>query len=191
MGLDIQKYRVVKHSDKPLENGHTFTLLVDNTNRNKQSFFQHFADYAYTVHTDYIDIGPWFESKGLRFEDYRFCSTRFCNHRQDTAFDYELIADPSVTITAYQIELPEIVVEETAIDVEKVPGYQRKQMSTEFYSDYLQGCWYVADASGDEDDGIIFAYTQELLDRAKAYADPDAPIHQWQLAANEFVEFNA
>jgi hypothetical protein len=164
---------------------------LDNTNRNRQAFFQHFADYAYTVQTEYIDVGPWFEGKGLRFEDYRNTCIRHCKYRDDTAFDYELISDPSVEITAYQNELPRIVVEETALDVESVPGYQRKQMSTEFYSDYLQGCWYVAAASGIEDDGIIFAFTNKLLDQAKAYADPGAPIHQWQLAADEFVEFNA
>jgi hypothetical protein len=191
MGLDIQKYRVVKPGQNPEPNSHTFKLAVDTTNRNELAFFQHFRDLTYTVQSGYIDFEPWFDSKGLRFEDYRLCAIRYDEHRNDTAFDYVLIADPSVEITAYQDELPEVIAEETALDVVSVPGYQRKQMSTEFYSDYLQGCWYVADASGDADDGIRFAYTQELLDRAKAYADPDAPIRQWQLNADEFVEFNA
>jgi hypothetical protein len=191
MGLDIQKYRVVKHTVQPNKDVHTFKLTLDTTNRNELAFFQHFRDYTYTVQTDYIDVGPWFEGKGLRFEDYRLRAIRYDEHRNDTASDYELIADPSVKITAYNIELPLIVVEETALDVVNVPGYQRKQMSTEFYSDYLQGCWYVADASGDKDNGIIFAYTKELLDQAKTYADPNAPIHSWSLGKLEFVEFDA
>lgn len=186
MGLDIYKYRVVKKgtlgSDKQ---------IFDDSTKNEIAFFEHFKDFVVYEDIEYYDWEKTFESLGYDENNYEWIYQRYNDEKEDTEFGYkEIGTDKEISIFNSQC-IP--VIRSTPVLYIKNDNdfYQRKQMSTEFYSHYLGGCWYVAESAIPLDEGIRFAFTQELVDRAKEYADDGSPIKDLVLGENEFIYFCA
>lgn len=198
MGLDIIKHRVVA---KDTEGASQILLPIDNPTPNQIALFEHFSDFVSEEIVEYYDWVATFKSLGLDANQYALRSERYDDHLDEWVstfhhkdYQYEDTdknpPNSEITIALKDAHLSH---EPTKIlYVVNVPGhYQRKGMSVEFYSHYYGGCWYVADSAIPEEEGIMYAYTQEMLDRAKGYADQGEPILNWVLEEDEFVYFSA
>lgn len=191
MGLDIYKYRVVKADEDEKENFHKFTFDLETTNKNMVALFEHFKDFVVEEVIEYYDWEKTFESLGLNHENYQWTYQRFNDEKQEWEFGYKETGTEN-EISILNSQCFSIKKKTPVLYVDNVYGfYQRKQMSVEFYSHYYGGCWYVSDSAIPEDEGIRFAFTNELLDKAKLYAEIGSPITHWTLEKDEFVEFNA
>jgi hypothetical protein len=204
MGLDIYKYEIINPSGKQkdyLERQNYFILKKTETNKNMISFFKNFKKFVVKKEGDYIDWKKSFENIGLNYSDYELRCTSHkgyefvkkgssyvlnifddedLNNQNDPA-DYVLFNDEMLSVFKETVK---------TIYTEQI-GYQRKGMKKEFYSDYLSGCWYVAESNISEDNGVYFAYNKTLLDKAKKFAENETSIKNWTLKDNECVYFSA
>jgi hypothetical protein len=178
MGLDITLYRVTKDTD-----AQKFVLYPDDTNQSKLALFEKFKDFVVDATEHQTDIQKTFDLLGLDYKKYIF--------REVYADEVSFVDKDS----GEELRIPCANLVEVEVPVKKLfvaqEAYQRKGMRKEFYTEIIAGCWYVDENSSlADDESMDFALTQEDLDRAKTYADEDAPIHQWMLDEETFVEFN-
>jgi hypothetical protein len=191
MGLDIYKCRVVKVDESEKQNFHKFILDSDTTNKNKIALFEHFKDFVVEEDIEYYDWEKVFENLGLNYGNFFWTYQRFNDEKQEWEFGFKETGTEN-EISILDSQCLSVKKKAPVLYVDTVYGfYQRKQMSMEFYSNYYGGCWYVCDSAIPEDEGIRFAFTNELLDIAKLYAEIGSPITHWTLEKDEFVEFNA
>lgn len=209
MGLDIYKYKIVDVSMMTLEEKDkysSFKLEKDETNKNTIAFFETFKHFSIKEEQEYIHWVKTFEAIGLKYGDYEWRSTSNKGYEfvkkgsnyvinifddEDEAIKNQILTDPFEYVVIND-EMLITYFESVDVIYAEENNYQRKGMDKSFYSDYLSGCWYVAESNINEDDGIFFAFTKELLDKAKNYSyDCDeTPITKWELEENEFVFFS-
>lgn len=181
MGLDIYKYKATKDTSNDSEK---YILDPTETNKSMINLFNKFSDYVIEEDIDFYDWMQSFIKKGLNEEDYDFHGTDFetyeFKHKQNGA----IIEIPYNEIVLQKIKTKVIYCQEVA--------YQRKGVTLDFYDKFYGNCWYITNKSEvSEDDQQLFVFNNEVLNEAKKYAEPDAPIQRWCLADDEFVYFSA
>lgn len=187
MGLDIYKYRVVK-SGTPESRKQIFD---EDPTKNEVAFFEHFKDFIVYDDIEYYNWEKTFESLGYDHTKYTWSYQKYNDEKDDVEYGYDEIGTEN-TISIFHSQCISLTKSMPVLYIEDVPEfYQRKGMSDEFYSDYYGGCWYVAESAIPPDEGISFAFTQELVDKAKEYADDESPIKNCILGENEFIYFSA
>ena len=187
MGLDIYKYRVV---DKGTHGAHIH-IFSDDT-KNEVAFFEYFKDFVTYEDIEFYDWEKTFESLGYDQNNYRWTYQGYNEEKDDTEFKYKENGTENEISIFHSQCIFKTVPTAVLFYVNAEPYfYQRKGMKKEFYSHYYGGCWYVAESAIPTDEGISFAFTQDILDKAKEYAEDDTPIKNCILGKNEFVYFCA
>lgn len=181
MGLDVYKMMVVGESE------HFFDLFEDEENKSMKALFNHFKDYLKDVAVEVNDWEKTFSGMRMCYEDWEWTSStfdqdcvvvEFCNTKTK-----DVLKVNAENVTTKFVNAKRLFYTETA--------YQRKQMETGFYTEFLSGCWYVSeDTQNEAEDSPDYVFTQQELDRAKSYAMVGAPIVDWELEDKEFAYFS-
>lgn len=181
MGLDVYKIMVVEESE------HFFDLFEYEENKSMKALFNHFKNYAKDVVVEVYDLEKTFSGMEMRYEDWEWKYTTFDGDDAVVTFrnpeTKDVLKVNCEDVATKRVNAKRLFYTETA--------YQRKQMKTEFYTEFLSGCWYVSeDTQNEVEDSPDYVFTQQELNRAKSYAMIGAPIVDWSLKDNEFVYFS-
>lgn len=188
MGLDIIGCRVLTDVSEITKDTSYIRCDKDETNKNILAFVKHFEKYIHSKSEEYLDFDTLFEQSNLKYDDYNFISYGV-EENGKVMFNFENILTKEL-ISFEESKIPTIFKDIQVIYYEGTNFYQRKGMKEEFYSEYLSGCWYVADSKIDKDDGILFAFTDELVEKAKTFAEKGTPIKKFKLGELEFLDFD-
>lgn len=189
MGLDIIGCRVIIDESEINKDTPYIRYTKDETNKNILSFFKHFEKYIHSKDEEFLDFEKLFEEHKLKYDDFNLLSYG-TEENGKVMFTFENISNKDETISFEEIIIPIIIENIQVIYYENTNFYQRKGMKENFYSQYLSGCWYVADSKIDKDDGILFAFTDELVEKAKTFAEKNTPIKKFKLSELEFLDFD-
>lgn len=181
MGLDVYKMMVVEESE------HFFDLFEYEENKSMKALFNHFKNYAKDAVVEVDDWEKTFSDMGMHCEDWEWVSSTFDGESMKVTFHNpetkDVVKVNFEDVATKRVNVKRLFYTETA--------YQRKQMKTEFYTEFLSGCWYVSeDTQNEVEDSPDYVFTQQELNRAKSYATIGAPIVDWNLKDNEFVYFS-
>lgn len=179
MGLDIYK-RVVCTPDD--DDASEMILGFEETNKSIIALFEHFSDYVYerdVKHADFqplLDTHGMVEIKGISYgDDVIFTGV----NAQGEVFDF---------IVEYD-DIPHVFIHCKCMKYKEI-GYQRKGMNKQFYTEWLSGCWYVAESERNDDEAEIVIFSNERLKQCKKYCDDGQPFKNWSLTDKEYVAFS-
>lgn len=178
MGLDIYLFEVDADNDNYVK------MHEDETNKSRIALFEKFSDFVIVEDEKGVDIEATLKKYKLDQSDLWYVC----------AYDgYGIVLKHHKTEETARFSWDDCVY--TQYKVKKLPvrevDYQRKGMSTEFYTNYLAGCWYVSeDTEIHEDDSKDFVTTQQDLELAKTFCDDGLPLKNWELSQNQFVYFS-
>ena len=177
MGLDITLYKVVQKNDT-----YPITLHEWETNKSKLALFEKYKEWVEDSKDLVIDVEETFNKYGLKLEDFEWRKTSHDSVEWENINTKDrFVCDWSDMVTK-EVVVKKLYCEEIA--------YQRKDMSKDFYTKFLAGCWYVSeDTELNEDDSKDYVLDQDTLNEAKQFAHDYAPIKDWVLGENEFVGF--
>jgi hypothetical protein len=177
MGLDILSYKVLKENSAD-----KLHLNPKETNKHVFALFEHFSEFVVmddmeVVNEEFVSdlIG---ENEITEIECYEgFYVITLDNDREIfmSELDYQNNIFKKVTVKTLYVDMEYL---------------QRKGMKTEFYSEFLSGCWYVADSDNDPEDSPNYVFTNEMLNKVKAYAFDGEPILSLTLKNNQFIRFD-
>jgi len=185
MGLDITMYKVVHSKDEGAKEVYTFDK--DETNKSILALKEKFANYIEKVENEYYDyekaveegiLKPGYEIVGMLYGD----EIKFIVEYEDRDDPEEIDADK----IPIKIQTDEVLY---GIEV----GYQRKCMKTEFYTEFVSGCWYVSnDSKLSPDDSNEVVVTKEAFERAKEFlVGSECPMNEWNFVEGEhFIDFS-
>lgn len=179
MGLDIYCYTVVPEKT---EKSITYQLSIFEKNKHEIALFEHFKDFVTLKEEEIFNDKKFSDFIGNDVECINFTS-------EDGYYIITLDNDREIFITeeTYQSFFDSCQLKTLYV----IPYYlQRKGMSVKFYSEFLSGCWYIADSDNNEEDSPNVIFTNEMLKKAKTYADRNSPIKSLQLESNQFIYFS-
>lgn len=216
MGLDINLFRVLKekeytkikkqgeYDELTIDGNHVYEFLLEpmETNKNIIGFFNKFEKHISKKKVPIHYLHKTLDKLGYSPDDF-IEDNKVKDNEIVYNVDYKWYTFGDFTLelkdgTEVNIRVGDMVLGEGDVDVLYVVDpkkfYQRKNMSTAFYQEYLSGCWYVAESNIPEEDEIYYAYTQDLVDKAGKYVlyeeEGYKTVKDVVLEENEFLDFD-
>jgi len=185
MGLDIYKYKISKERVQGEFAPNRILKSTFSDSKNGLDFFKKFKKYIILDDVEYYDIENFFIQKNINIDDYNLFI------EDSSVFTFvNKITEERLTIKHNDPEFKTIQEEAIYMKIPEI-GYQRKGMKKEFYSEFLNGCWYIAGAEKkfkDCNEDIYFILDNTQLNYAKTFVeDKECALYNWELRDDEFI----